>query len=120
MLLPRFRDIDLQVSGKVLAGEGLLVPLDLGRGALRNHISAVQPCAGPHVHDMIGTPDGVLIVLDHDQGISRDPGAAGGCRSVSGCPSGGARSRVRRGRRGPHQVRPDLGGKPDPLGFPTG
>src|SRR3712207_8845028 len=36
----------------------------------RSDLAAVLARAGPDVHDVVGDPDGVLVVLDHQHGVA--------------------------------------------------
>ena len=61
--------LDLQFAAQVLAGQAVLIVLDLFGRADRDDLPAVNARAGPHVHEVIGVHHGVLVVLDDDQGV---------------------------------------------------
>ena len=113
------RDVDLLCPREVLAGQGLFVLLDLLRVPFRDNGAAVQPGAGAHVDHVLCGPDHVLVVLDHEH---RVPEVAEGPEGLDQFPvvalvepDGGLVEDVEDA----HQVRADLGGEPDPLGFPA-
>ena len=80
----------------------------------------MQPGTGAHVDDVLRGPDHVLVMLDHEH---RVPEIAEGPEGLDQFPvvalvepDGGFVQHVQDA----HQVRADLGGEPDPLGFPAG
>jgi len=56
--------------GQELAGDGLLVPLDLGRRPLGDDVAAVLARARPHVDQVLGGAHHLLVVLDDEDGIA--------------------------------------------------
>ena len=94
------RDRDFAAAGEVIGGERALAFEQLLERAREDHLAAVDSGAGAHVDDMVGVADGVLVMLDHQHGVAERFRAAGGFRAGGRCPSGGGRSRARRGRRG--------------------
>ena len=63
-------DFDASSAGEVHAGERILGRLDLCRGSLGNHSAAVLAGTGADVHDVIGLPDDILVVFDHEHGVA--------------------------------------------------
>ncbi len=61
-----------EVAGKVAPPrERRLVRGDDFGCSFRNNIAAVEPGpGGAHVHDPVGAPDRLLVVLDHDEGVA--------------------------------------------------
>ena len=107
------------LPGEVLAGQGLLVLLDLLRVAFRNHVAAVHPGARAHVDHMLRGPDHVLVVLDHEHRVAEIAEGPEGLDQFPVValvePDGGLVEDVQDA----HQVRADLGGEPDPLCLPA-
>ena len=66
----RLGDLDAQIAGQVAAGERLGVGCDLRSGALGDHLPAMDPGTGTHVHHQVGGADRLLVVLDHDDGVA--------------------------------------------------
>ena len=63
-------DRDRQFAGEIFAGQRLRIVHDLGGRALRDDMAAVHAGAGTDVEHIVGEPDGVLVMLDHDHGIA--------------------------------------------------
>ena len=57
-------------AGEELAGERVRVGHDLVRRALGDDVAAVDAGGGADVDDVIGLADGVLVVLDDDDGVA--------------------------------------------------
>ena len=55
---------------KQTSGEGLRRALQLSRGADRDDLSTARACTGAEIDHVIGAPDRVLVVLDHQQRIT--------------------------------------------------
>ena len=64
-----------------------------------------SPAPGPDVDHVVGDPDGLLVVLDHDDRVAQVAEALRACRSAAGCRAGGGRWTARPGRRGPRPAR---------------
>ncbi len=64
-----------------------------------------SPAPGPDVDHVVGHPDGLLVVLDHDDRVAQVAQALRASRSGAGCPAGGGRWTARPGRRGPRPGR---------------
>mmetsp|Transcript_21568 Transcript_21568/g.83913 ORF Transcript_21568/g.83913 Transcript_21568/m.83913 type:complete len:326 (+) Transcript_21568:1061-2038(+) len=67
-----------QRPGQHAAGGGVLHRGQLRRRALGHHAAAALAGAGADVDDVVGAADGVLVMLDHHQGVA--PVAQGGQR----------------------------------------
>src|SRR5690606_13565514 len=63
--------LDAPSPGQVLAGERMLACDDLLGRAAHDHLAAVLAGAGAHVDDVVGGPDRVLVVLDHDHRVAQ-------------------------------------------------
>ena len=72
------RQWNLAESGKVLSGQAGRVLHDFFGRSLGHHGAAVDAGAGPHVDDVIGRRDGVLVVFDDDDGVAQIAQAAQG------------------------------------------
>ena len=68
--MPSRRDRDLPPAREVLAGQRMRARADLLRRALRDDLAAVLARAGPHVDDVVGGQDRVLVVLDDDHAVA--------------------------------------------------
>ena len=64
------RHRDLATAREVLAGHGVGVGVEVGDRAAVDDLAAVLAGAGPDVDDPVGDLDGVLVVLDDDQGVA--------------------------------------------------
>ena len=60
----------LERRGKAPAGGRVLHALELECGALRDQLSAASSRARPQVDHVIGAANGLLVMLDHHQGIA--------------------------------------------------
>jgi hypothetical protein len=58
------------VAGEILPGQALGGCLDVRRRALGHHHAAVHAGTRPHVDQMVGGADRVLVVLDHDHRVA--------------------------------------------------
>ena len=63
-------DLDRQFAGEIFAGQRLRIVHDVGGRALRDDMAAMHAGAGADIEHMIGEPDGVLVMLDHDHGVA--------------------------------------------------
>ena len=64
------RQLDLATARQIVRRKGALRLHDLGGSSRRDHFPAALARARPHVDHKVGTADGVLIVLDHDDGVA--------------------------------------------------
>ena len=78
--------------------------------------------AGPwaNVHQVIGGPDGVFVVLDHDQGVAQVPQAVEGVEQAIVVALVEANAGLVEHVEHPRQPRTDLGGEANALGFAAG
>ena len=61
---------DLFHAGEILPGQALGRAHDVVHRALRHQLAAMDAGARPHVDDMIGGADRILIMLHHDHGVA--------------------------------------------------
>ena len=64
---------DREGAREVLAGDALLVLHDLLGRALGHDVAAVHPRARAEVDDLVGGAQGLLVVLDDDEGVADVP-----------------------------------------------
>ena len=57
--------------GQVLAGEGTLLPRDLGRRARSDELPALGASERPEVGDVVGAADHLRVVLDHEDCVAQ-------------------------------------------------
>ena len=57
-------------AGQEGTGQRLGVVLDLARRSRRDHGAPVDTRAGTHVDDVVGAPDGGLVMLDHQNAVA--------------------------------------------------
>ncbi len=69
-LAPLLRHLDPAGAGEVLAGEAVRVVENVLQLPLRDDLAAVDARAGAEIDDMVGGADGVLVMLDHDDGVA--------------------------------------------------
>ena len=60
-------------AGKIIAGDAPLGLTDILHGTRRHDLAAVNARAGAHIHDIVRAAHGILVVLDHDDGITEVP-----------------------------------------------
>ena len=64
------RHLDLATARQIIRRKGALRLHDLGRSSRRDHFPAALARARPHVDHEVGAADGILVVLDHDDGVA--------------------------------------------------
>ena len=64
------RHRDRLLPTQVLTGQALPARDDGGGLAFGHDLAAVDAGTRPHVHDIVGAPDRVLVVLDHEHGVA--------------------------------------------------
>ena len=64
------RHLDLATARQIVRRKGALRLHDLGRSSRRDHFPAALARARPHVDHEVGAADGILVVLDHDDGVA--------------------------------------------------
>ena len=67
---PGARYLDSHAAAQVLAGDGIRMSDDFRGRALRHHLAAMHAGSRPEIDDIIGLPDRILVVLDHDDRIA--------------------------------------------------
>ena len=85
-----------------------------------DHHAAVLAGAGSDVHYPVGLVDGVLVVLDDDQGVAEVPEPGERFDQAAVVPLVQADGRLVQDVEHAHQAGADLGGQPDALGFAAG
>ncbi|KAF5030834.1 hypothetical protein DSECCO2_634060 [anaerobic digester metagenome] len=115
----RSRNLDPEIAGEVAAGDRCRVCRDGVRRPFRDDVTAVEPGSGPHVHDPVGAPDGILVVLHHDEGVPEVAEVLQGLEEFPVVPlvqpDGGLVEDIEH----PREVRPDLRREAYPLRFPA-
>ncbi len=79
----------------------------------------MHPSPGSQVHDPVRGPEGLLVVLHHDQGVADVPQVGQGVDEALVVPLVQADGRLVQDVQDPHQGGSDLGGQADPLGLPA-
>ena len=83
-------------------------------------MTAVLPGARTDVDGPVGGPDGVLVVLDHDQGVAQVAQPDQGLDQPAVVPLVQPDARLVQHVQHPDQAGADLGGQPDPLRLAAG
>ena len=107
-------------AAEVGPGEGVLGVEQVLEGALGDDVAAVHPGAGADVHQVVGGPDRVLVVLHHDQGVAQvaqfgEGGQEAVVVALVQADAGLVEHVEHAGEAGT-----DLGGQADPLGLAAG
>ncbi len=63
-------DGDLAAAGQIVAGDGVLVLLDVSGRSLRNDLAAMDAGGGAHVDDVIGGEDRLFVMFDDEHRIA--------------------------------------------------
>ena len=117
---PGSGDGNLLRPGQILTGNRTRAGNDILQGARGHNLAAVAACAGAHIHQKIGGPHGVLVMLHHDQGVAQVPQMLQGCQQLVVIPlvqtNGGLIQDIQHA----HQGGTDLGGKADSLALAAG
>ena len=93
---------------------------DLRRRPLGHHLAAVHPGARPHVDDMVGLADGLLVVLDHEHRVAEVAQVLQGLEQPGVVALVEADGRLVQDVEHAHQAGADLGGQPDALPLAAG
>ncbi len=93
---------------------------DLLCGACGDDLAAVDPGGRADIHNVVGGPHGVLVVLHHDQGIAQIPQALEGSQQLVVVPLVQADGGLVQNIQHPHQAAADLRGQTDTLALPAG
>ena len=83
--------------------------------ALRHDVAAVHPAARAEVHDVLRPADGLLVVLDHDDGVALCAQGVQRVQEHEVVPGVQADGRLVQDVADPAQVRAELGGQADAL-----
>ena len=113
-------DGDPFAAGQVVAGDGAGGVHDLFGGAGGHHLSAVNAGAGADVHDIVGRPHGVLVVLYHQQGVAQVAQVLHGVQQHVVVPLVQTDGRLVQNIEHPHEGGADLGGQADALALAAG
>ena len=114
------RHRDLQLPGQILPRDAAFALFKILRRALGDDLPAVFPGPRADIHDPVGGPHGVLVVLHHDHGIPQVPQVLQGSQQLVVVPLVEADAGLVQDIGDAHQARPDLGRQPDALGFTAG
>ena len=114
-----FRRLNLLSSGEVLSGRGFLTVEDLVDPALNDNPPAMHTRARAHLDDMIRRANGVLIVLDDDDGVAQIAQALERADHLHVVLRMQADAGLVEDVQHAHQSRTNLGGQADALGFAT-
>ena len=88
--------------------------------AVGDDLAAVLPCPGPDVDDPVGGPDGLLVVLDDQDGVAQVAQPGQGRDQLGVVALVETDRRLVEDVQDAHQGRPDLGGQADPLRLAAG
>jgi hypothetical protein len=114
------RDLDLAASREVVTGQGPLVGEEVLEQARVDHFTAVLPRPRSDVDDPVGLGDGVLVVLDDDEGVAEVPQPREGLDQPAVVALVQADRRLVQDVQYAHESRSDLRGEPDALGLSAG
>ncbi len=107
-------------AGEVVPGDGAGGVHDLLRGAAGHHLASVDPGPGADVHDIVGGPHGVLVVLHHQEGVAQVPEVLHGVQEHVVVPLVEADGGLVQDIEHPHEGGADLGGQADALALAAG
>ncbi len=93
---------------------------DVLHRALGDHLAAVLARTGTQVEDPVGREDGLVIVLDDQDGVAQIAQALEGAQQAGVVARVQADGRLIQHIQHAHQARADLGGQADALGFAAG
>ena len=113
-------DGDLLSAGQIVPGDRAGGVHHLFRRSGGHHPAPVHPGAGADVHDIVGLPHGVLVVLHHQQGVAQVPQLLQGGQQLVVVPLVQADGGLVQNIQHPHQGGADLGGQADALALPAG
>ena len=65
--------LDPHLAAEVFAGQRRRLPLHVDQRSGNDDLAPRAPGAGPQIDDVIRAADGLLIVLDHDDGVPEIP-----------------------------------------------
>ena len=88
------------LAAQIRAGQRAMAVLQqLGGLTLENHVAAVLAGARTEIDHVVGRADRLLVVLDHDDGVTEIARAASASPAACGCRADAGRSTARRARR---------------------
>ena len=117
---PHGRNLDALLAGQVGPGDRVGVSQQLVVGPAVHHPPAMLAGGRPDVDDPVGVGDGVLVVLDDDQGVTQIPQAREGFDQAAVVALVQPDGRLVEDVEHTHQAGADLGGQPDALRLAAG
>ena len=114
------RDLDPARAGEILPCEGGRILHNLRRRARRDDLAAVRPGAGSDVHNIVGRPHRVLIVLHDNHGVAEIAEPFHRVEQLVIIPLMQTDARLVKNVAHPHQAGADLRRKSDPLCLAAG
>jgi hypothetical protein len=72
-LPPPLRRLYPATAGQKVASHGALLRLDVVYAAGGHDLASVHPRPRPHIHEVVGTPDRLLVVLNDDERVPEVP-----------------------------------------------
>ena len=111
---------DHALAGEVGTGHGVRACHDLLRRARANHLAAVLARAGAHIDHKVRRADGVLIMLDHDDGVTDVAQALQSLDQALVIALVQANGRLVQDIEHAHESRANLGRQADALGLAAG
>ena len=115
---PGFRNV--HGSGQEHPGQRRAGAQDLLVGPREYNLPAVHARPRTQIDDVVGGSQGLLVVLDHDQGVAQIPQAQQGVQQPPVVPLMQTDRGLVQDVQYPHEGRTDLGGQADALCFPAG
>ena len=114
------RHRDALAPGQVLSSDRLLTFQQILHLALEYHLAPVAARARADIHDVVGCQHGVLVVLDHDQGVAQVAQAFQGGQQLVVVALVQADGRLVQDIQHAHERRADLGRQTDALALAAG
>ena len=114
------RHQNLPLAGQILTGIGPVAGHDFLQGSGADDLAAVNTGSRSHIHDEIGSPHGIFVMLYHNQGVAQIPQPLQGGQQLVIVPLMQTDGRLIQNIEHAYQAGTDLGSQPDPLAFTTG
>ena len=112
-----FRGRQSTPAGQVIPSQAVLVLGHLGGGALGDHGPAMHASGRANVHQVIGGPNGVFVVLDHHDGVANVGQVTQSLQQPFIVSLMQTNGRFVQHIAAAHQTRSDLGGQTNALGL---
>ncbi len=106
--------------GQIVPGDGVFGCHQVLDAALGHHLAAHFTCTRANVNQIVGGPQGVLVMLHHNQGIAKIPQALEGGQKAVVVPLVQADGGLIQDVEHPNQPGADLGRQADTLGLAAG